>query len=114
MKSWHPCSPHLGFDACLATTLERDGEHYTGRIVPPQVIGEGKGEAVRRFAGERGLDLARCLAVGDHITDLPMLDAVGRAIVVAGDGALEQVAAARQWPVLPASPLALEGQLAHV
>lgn len=105
---------HLQFDACLATTLERDGAAYTGRIVPPQVIGEGKGEALHRFARARGLDLRDCVACGDHITDLPMLDAVGKAYVVAGDPALEALALARNWALLDMPAQALEGQLAHV
>lgn len=109
-----PVLKHLQFDACLATTLERDGPVYTGRIVPPQVIGEGKEKALRRFALERGLDLHDCVACGDHITDLPMLDAVGRAYVIAGDAALVAIALGRNWPVLGAAAQALEGQLAHV
>lgn len=109
-----PVLRHLDFDACLATTLERDGDTYTGRILPPQVIGEGKREAVHCFARKRGLKLSDCVAVGDHITDLPMLDAVGRAVVIAGDCALESIAAERRWPVLRTPALAQEGQLADV
>lgn len=109
-----PVLRHLRFDACLATTLERDGAVYTGGIVPPQVIGQGKADALHRFARERGIDLHDCVACGDHITDLPMLEAVGQSYVVAGDAALEAIALARNWPLLATSAQALEGQLAHV
>jgi phosphoserine phosphatase len=64
------------------------------------MIGEGKAVALRRWAGEHGIDLARSVACGDHLSDLPMLACVGRALVVAGDPALEREAAGRGWPVL--------------
>ncbi|GHD62168.1 HAD family hydrolase [Jeongeupia chitinilytica] len=95
-----PLMRHLRFDACLATTLEvRDG-FYTGQIDGLQMIGDGKGVAVRRYAAEQGIDLADCVGCGDHITDLPMLFQTGRTYVVRGDAALEEVAAHRGWPLL--------------
>ncbi|WP_206047110.1 HAD family hydrolase, partial [Noviherbaspirillum denitrificans] len=49
-----PLLRHLEFDACLATTLASEAGVYTGHIIPPQLIGAGKAEAMRRFAQERG------------------------------------------------------------
>lgn len=95
-----PVLAQLRFRHCLATELEAEGDRLTGRIVPPQMIGEGKAVALRRWAERHGADLARSAACGDHITDLPMLESTGRAYVVAGDPALEREAAARGWPVL--------------
>ncbi|BCL77082.1 hypothetical protein JHS3_28180 [Jeongeupia sp. HS-3] len=95
-----PLMRHLRFDACLATTLEvRDG-FYTGQIDGLQMIGDGKGVAVRKYALEHGLDLADCVGCGDHITDLPMLFLTGRAYVVRGDAPLEEAALQRGWPLL--------------
>lgn len=109
-----PVLEHLGFDGCLATTLEREAGRYTGRIVPPQVIGDGKAQAIRGYVRERGMALDDCAACGDHITDLSMLELVGHAYVIAGDPALEAIAAERDWPLLGAPSASLEGQLAHV
>lgn len=97
-----PVLERLRFDACLATELEAVGDRLSGRIVPPQMIGEGKAVALRRWADAHGIELARSVACGDHISDLPMLACVGRALVVAGDPALEREAALHGWPVLRA------------
>lgn len=48
-----------------------------------------------------GVDPAACVAYGDHASDLPMLDAVGHAVVVGDDPVLIALAAARSWDVLP-------------
>ncbi|MBM3115835.1 HAD family hydrolase [Jeongeupia naejangsanensis] len=109
-----PLMRHLGFDACLATTLEvRDG-FYTGQIDGLQMIGDGKGVAVRQYAAEQGIDLADCVACGDHITDLPMLFQTGLAFVVEGDPALEEVARQRDWPVLALNEQAQVAEAMHV
>lgn len=109
-----PVLKYLRFDTCLATTLEREKGCYTGRIVPPQVIGDGKAQVIRRFVQEHDMELDGCAACGDHITDLSMLEIVGHAYVIAGDPALEAIAVERDWPLLGTAPQSLEGQLAHV
>jgi HAD superfamily hydrolase (TIGR01490 family) len=109
-----PLIDQLGFDHCLATRLEaRDGV-LTGEIAGLQMIGPGKGEAMRRFAHEFDIDLAHCVACGDHVTDLPMLEAAGTALVVEGDPQLEAIARSRGWETLPAERPADDTQLAHI
>ena len=98
-----PLLDHLRFDHCLATRLEARNGVFTGSIVHPQMIGPGKAEAMRSFADEHGIDLQHSVACGDHITDLSMLECVGRALVVSGDRALESIARSRGWPVLQAT-----------
>lgn len=109
-----PVIEYLGFDQCLATRLELDGDLYTGKIVPPQVIGSGKAKAIMLCAAQMSFDLNQCVACGDHITDLPMLEAVGKQYIVSGDPALEQIAATRKWPVLQVADDIQEPALAHV
>lgn len=79
----------------------RDGV-YTGEIEEP-MIGDAKARAVRRLAAERGLDLARSHAYGDHASDLPILRCAGRPVQVGDDEALTVIARAEGWPVLPAA-----------
>lgn len=98
-----PLIERLAFDDCLATRLEVDGDRFTGRILPPQMIGVGKGEALRDWALRRDVDLQYSVAAGDHLTDLQMLECVGRPYVVAGDALLEQIAVERGWPILRAT-----------
>lgn len=109
-----PLLQHLEFDACLATTLESDEGVYTGRIVLPQVIGDGKAAAMRRFADAHGIDLQRCIACGDHLTDLPMLEAADKQFVVRGDPALERVAMARGWQMLETESFVMQPVLVHI
>ncbi|WP_112133334.1 HAD family hydrolase [Glycomyces dulcitolivorans] len=71
----------------------------TGEIDHP-VIGEGKAHVVEAVTRLRGLDPARCVAYGDHASDLPMLDAVGSAVVVGDDPVLLRRAETRGWRVL--------------
>ena len=46
---------------------------YTGRLNGPFVYGEGKVEAMQRFADEHGIDLEDSYAYSDSVSDLPML-----------------------------------------
>jgi HAD superfamily hydrolase (TIGR01490 family) len=95
-----PIARHLGGAELLCARLEVEAGRYTGRLLPPQTIGPGKRTAIERFLREREGDPARCFAVGDHLSDLPMLEAVGYPVVMLGDPRLAQVAHGRGWPVL--------------
>lgn len=111
-----PILDALEFDTCLATRLEYAAAsgRLSGEIVPPQMIGAGKADAIAAFARGRGIDLARSFACGDHISDLSMLECVGEACVVAGDPPLEAIAQQRGWPVLAAAQHETDVALAHV
>ncbi len=90
----------LGVRHLLATTMEIVGGRYTGRILAPQTIGEGKAEAIALFLDRQGASAGRCHAYGDHWSDLPMLKAVGHPTVVSGDPALEAYAETAGWRIL--------------
>jgi len=95
-----PLARELGVMHCLATRLQvRDGR-YTGEIEGPQMIGEGKATAIRAFLTEHGADASACFAYGDHSSDVPMLEAVGHPVAVAGDRRLAEHARQRGWAIL--------------
>jgi HAD superfamily hydrolase (TIGR01490 family) len=73
---------------------------YTGEMEGPFVYGEGKVEAMRRFAEGHEIDLAASYAYSDSASDLPMLRAVGNPVVVNPDGALREIARAEGWRVM--------------
>ena len=50
---------------------------YTGRSAGPFTYREGKADAIRQLAAERGIDLSESYAYSDSESDLPMLRAVG-------------------------------------
>jgi HAD superfamily hydrolase (TIGR01490 family) len=101
------------FDPCLAPIAEHvaaswtlcggpvaaDGI-YTDELLPT-VIGPGKAVAVRRLLSATGVDAAECVAFGDHASDLPMLLAVGSAVVVGDDPVLVEQGTRRGWQRLP-------------
>jgi HAD superfamily hydrolase (TIGR01490 family) len=98
-----PIAEHLGVQHVLATRLLRSGGKYTGRFEGPQTIGQGKAMAIDAFLTERECSAADCWAFGDDISDLPMLEAVGYAVAVVGDRALEAAARQRGWRCLHVS-----------
>lgn len=95
-----PIAEELGVAHILATQLEVEDGRYTGRLLPPQTIGEGKALAMRNFLREQGMNPAHCFAYGDDVSDLPMLQAVGRPTVVSGGRKLEAQAKVLGWRVI--------------
>ncbi|SCE98062.1 HAD-superfamily subfamily IB hydrolase, TIGR01490 [Micromonospora matsumotoense] len=89
----------LGLTGAIGTVAEVVDGAYTGRLVGELMHGPAKADAVTQLATVEGLDLARCAAYSDSRNDLPMLDAVGRAVAVNPDGALLRTARERGWEV---------------
>ena len=93
-----PIGARLGVDLAVGTQLAVEDGVYTGEILF-YAYGEGKAEAMRDLAAERGYDLAECYAYTDSITDLPMLEAVGHPTAVNPDSSLRAIAEERDWPI---------------
>jgi HAD superfamily hydrolase (TIGR01490 family) len=91
----------LGMDGGIGTRY-KVGPYgrFTGELDGPFVYGEGKVEAMNDFAAEHDIDLGASYAYSDSASDLPMLRAVGNAVVVNPDSALLAVARAEGWRVL--------------
>lgn len=94
-----PVAQLLGADDVIATKLEVEHGRYTGRI-HFYAYGQNKANAMRVYASQHNIDLAHSSAYSDSITDLPMLEAVGRPHVVNPDSELRSIAIERGWPVL--------------
>src|SRR3954454_8768572 len=90
----------LVFDGGIGARSEvRDGV-YTGRPEGPFTYREGKAEAIRQIAAERGFDLAESWAYSDSESDLPMLRVVGHPVAVNPDTALARVARDEGWEIM--------------
>lgn len=78
-----PIAQAVGADHLLcADPLATSDGKYTGEIVEP-VIGPGKSAAVRRLLVDYpDVNPADCYGYGDHPSDIPMLDLVGRPAMV--------------------------------
>ena len=91
----------LGMDGGIGTRygIGPDGR-FTGELDGPFMYGPGKVEAIGRFADEHGIDLSESFAYSDAASDLPMLRAVGRPVVVNPDAELGRIADEEGWRVM--------------
>lgn len=90
----------LEADDVIANRLEfRDGT-ATGRIRRPLVAGPAKAQLMKQHAKKHELDLDRCAAYSDSLSDVPMLSVVGRPCAVNPDFRLRALAKTHRWPVL--------------
>jgi HAD superfamily hydrolase (TIGR01490 family) len=84
-----PIADAVGAHHVLCSCPEVQAGRLTGRLRGKPVIGEGKREAVRRLLAQypdaRPED---CVGYGDHVSDAPMLEEVGRPVIVGGDPGL--------------------------
>jgi HAD superfamily hydrolase (TIGR01490 family) len=94
-----PIAAMLGADHAIATRMEVADGRYTGQM-DFYAYGDNKAVAIRELAAQQGYDLSRSYAYTDSVTDVPMLDAVGRGFVVNPDRALRKLAAERGWGAL--------------
>lgn len=84
----------------LGTRAEVDGaQRYSGRLEGALLHGTAKASAVEAHAAAAGIDLEQSTAYSDSISDLPLLELVGRPEVVNPDERLRRVADDRGWPV---------------
>jgi HAD superfamily hydrolase (TIGR01490 family) len=91
----------LGMSGGIGTAYEVDaGGILTGNLDGPFMYGEGKVEAVRRFAADHDIYLEASWAYSDSISDLPMLRAVGIPVAVNPDPELARIAAQEGWRVM--------------
>jgi HAD superfamily hydrolase (TIGR01490 family) len=90
----------LSFDGALGARSEVVDGRYTGRAAGPFTYREGKAEAMRELAAHEGIDLAASYAYSDSESDLPMLRAVGHAVVVNPDAELQRVAREEGWEIM--------------
>ncbi|MGO3130313.1 MAG: HAD family hydrolase [Alcaligenes sp.] len=95
-----PLARELNVIHVLANNLEVTSGKYSGNILSPQTIGDGKRVAIVGFLKEWKSDPNDCYGYGDHISDLPLLESVGFPVVIARDPTLITIARERGWRML--------------
>ena len=106
-----PIGARLGADLAIGTQVAVEDGFYTGEILF-YAYGEGKAEAMRTLARDRGYDLSASYAYSDSHTDLPMLEIVGHPVAVNPDSELRKVAIDRHWPIMDfAKPISMQPRL---
>lgn len=106
-----PIGARLGVDLAIGTQVAVEDGRYTGEILF-YAYGEGKADAMRSLAQERGYDLSMSYAYSDSHTDLPMLEVVGNPVAVNPDTELRKVAVEREWEIRDfQKPVAMRTQI---
>ena len=97
-----PFARELGIGHLCCTELETLDGRITGNFEP--CYGESKRDAAELFCAQRGLRVRNAWFYTDGIEDLPLLDTVGRPVVVNPKARLATVAGERDWPHLEFVP----------
>jgi putative phosphoserine phosphatase / 1-acylglycerol-3-phosphate O-acyltransferase len=97
-----PIARSLGIERLCCTELEVVSGRITGKAQP--CFGSGKLAAAEHLAHQRGADMAQAYFYSDSSDDLPLLEAVGRPVVVNPKAAMARLARARGWPCLVFDP----------
>lgn len=97
------CAPvlrDLSLEHALCNRFEVAEGVFTGRASGPICYAAGKVAHAVAFAEAHGHSLAEATFYTDSMSDLPMLEAVGRPVVVNPDPRLRRLAKKRGWPVV--------------
>jgi HAD superfamily hydrolase (TIGR01490 family) len=95
-----PLAEHLGVRDVIATTLEFENGHATGRTIGRPLFRNEKQQRVLAFIHGAGEDPRNCSFHSDSIYDLPLLEEVGEPVAVNPDFRLRRIAVRRGWPVI--------------
>lgn len=90
-----PVGARLGFERVIANVLEVAKGQLTGTVTKPIVDSATKETTLLAAAAERGLDLARTLAVGDGANDLAMIRKAGLGVAYRAKPIVAAAAGAR-------------------
>jgi phosphoserine phosphatase len=104
----------LYVDRWIATRPAIVDGKYTGDL-DFYAYGQFKAQAMQELADELEIDLESSFAYSDSATDMPMLLAVGRPVVVNPDRELRRIAVARDWRIESfRNPVALRDRLPQI
>lgn len=87
-----PIAMEVGANDILATRMSTMNKIFTGEIIPPQTIGAGKAEAVKRYLDKNSIPRECSIAWGDHESDFDMLNSTGKGVIISKDLSLLQKA----------------------
>ena len=81
----------LDFDAVVCNHLDIADGQLTGEVIEPIVNADLKRQTLEDLAGQRGIALEACCAIGDGANDAPMVAAAGLGISYHGKPVLREV-----------------------
>jgi HAD superfamily hydrolase (TIGR01490 family) len=92
----------MGATDYIATPLEFVEGRYTGEIIPPLNVGDGKLQRIHAFldAHHGEIDLAQSYFYTDSVVDAPVMELVGKPVAVYPDDGLRTLATERAWEII--------------
>ena len=93
---------YLDIEGAIATPLgEKEGK-YTGRIIPPLNVGQGKVDLLKQFLDGPGkeINLDKSYFYTDSFVDLPVMEMFGNPVAVYPDEYLAKIARLQDWPII--------------
>ena len=92
----------LNIDFAIGTELEVVKDKFSGRIIPPLCLGQGKADKIKNFLSGKNfkINFQESFAYSDGIFDLPMLELVGNPVVVEPDKKLLKIAKNKGWQII--------------
>lgn len=93
---------YLGIERAIATPLAVENGKYTGRIVPPLNVGQGKLERLNLFLDGPGkeINLEKSYFYTDSIVDAPVMELFGNPVAVYPDEFLAKMAKSLNWHII--------------
>jgi HAD superfamily hydrolase (TIGR01490 family) len=93
---------HFGIEHLIATEVEMQAQHFTGRTAGTLNMREGKVTRLHDWLAAMGHRIGDfdSTAYSDSSNDLPLLQAVNRAVAVDPDERLQAMAQAQGWTIL--------------
>ena len=92
-----PIAAALGLSDVACTELELVNGRYTGRVDGPFCIREGKLKRGIEYCRLHSKDFSNAVFYGDSISDIPIFESVGQAVVINPNETLEALARKRNW-----------------
>ena len=98
--SVQPVADYFGIKDVIASSFEFSKGFCTGHIEGHTAFGVSKRDKVLVFSKENNIDLKDCIFYSDSHHDIPLLEIIGKAIVVNPDIKLKRRASVENWEVI--------------
>jgi len=90
----------LGVGDLIAARLAASKGRFINALPELHPFGMEKVRLAEEFCRTHGQKMTETVAYADSISDLPLLEKVGRAVAVTPDGKLERIARVRNWEII--------------
>ncbi len=95
-----PIAEAMGVTDVACTELELVDGKYTGGIIGPFCIRDGKLKQALAYCRHHEIDFSRAIYYGDSISDVQIFERVGHAVAVNPNERLKTLADERKWQVI--------------